>query len=300
MVFHAGRRSSSSSTISSGSFSSRSSRSSRSPFRTISRSASSPTSSSRRPFCRHAGDRPLALIIAGYMDLSIESVMALGDGDRHPVRRLGRRARHHADAGRLVVPVSPPALAVGAVVGATNAFFVVRLKMNAFTSRSPPISGAAPSSCCRRPLGAGNAGRAPVRDRALPQRAADRLGADRRDARLRSQPAEDPFGRHLLLIGATGRRHRAGIRRTGWTVITFILAGVIAGLAGWLLAIRTSGATANLGVGMLRSRPRGGRHRRRQPEGRRRQPGRVSMPACCCSPRSSTAINLMGMPISPS
>jgi ribose transport system permease protein len=35
------------------------------------------------------------------------------------------------------------------------------------------------------------------------------------------------------------------------TAITFVLAGAIAGLAGWLLAIRTSGATANLGIGML-------------------------------------------------
>jgi len=33
--------------------------------------------------------------------------------------------------------------------------------------------------------------------------------------------------------------------------MTFILAGAIAGLAGWLLALRTSGATANLGTGML-------------------------------------------------
>ena len=30
-----------------------------------------------------------------------------------------------------------------------------------------------------------------------------------------------------------------------------MLAGAVAGLAGWLLAIRTSGATANLGTGML-------------------------------------------------
>ena len=38
---------------------------------------------------------------------------------------------------------------------------------------------------------------------------------------------------------------------TGSSIITFVLAGAIAGLAGWLLAIRTSGATANLGIGML-------------------------------------------------
>ena len=33
--------------------------------------------------------------------------------------------------------------------------------------------------------------------------------------------------------------------------VTFILSGAIAGFAGWLLASRTAGATANLGVGML-------------------------------------------------
>ena len=44
---------------------------------------------------------------------------------------------------------------------------------------------------------------------------------------------------------------RAGIRVNRNLIIAFILAGAIAGLAGWLLAIRTSGATANLGIGML-------------------------------------------------
>ena len=43
----------------------------------------------------------------------------------------------------------------------------------------------------------------------------------------------------------------AGIKIDRLTTITFILAGAIAGLAGWLLALRTSGATANLGTGML-------------------------------------------------
>jgi ribose transport system permease protein len=44
---------------------------------------------------------------------------------------------------------------------------------------------------------------------------------------------------------------RAGIKVDRLILITFILAGAIAGIAGWLLAIRTSGATANLGTGML-------------------------------------------------
>ena len=61
-----------------------------------------------------------------------------------------------------------------------------------------------------------------------------------------------PFGRHITMIGGNAvATFRAGIRVDRLMAITFVLAGAIAGLAGWLLAIRTSGATANLGVGML-------------------------------------------------
>ena len=49
----------------------------------------------------------------------------------------------------------------------------------------------------------------------------------------------------------TAAAFRAGIKVDRLMFISFILAGAIAGLAGWLLAIRTSGATANLGTGML-------------------------------------------------
>ena len=61
-----------------------------------------------------------------------------------------------------------------------------------------------------------------------------------------------PFGRHLTMIGGNAAApFRAGIKVDRLISITFILSGAIAGLAGWLLAIRTAGATANLGVGML-------------------------------------------------
>jgi ribose transport system permease protein len=61
-----------------------------------------------------------------------------------------------------------------------------------------------------------------------------------------------PFGRHLKMIGGNETAtHRAGIRVNRNLMIAFVLAGATAGLAGWLLTIRTSGATANLGVGML-------------------------------------------------
>ena len=64
--------------------------------------------------------------------------------------------------------------------------------------------------------------------------------------------AKTPFGRHLVMIGGNQQAtYRAGIRVTRNLIIAFVLAGAIAGLAGWLLTIRTSGATANLGVGLL-------------------------------------------------
>ena len=61
-----------------------------------------------------------------------------------------------------------------------------------------------------------------------------------------------PFGRHITMIGGNPiATFRAGIKTDRLILISFILAGAVAGVAGWLLAIRTSGATANLGVGML-------------------------------------------------
>ena len=61
-----------------------------------------------------------------------------------------------------------------------------------------------------------------------------------------------PFGRHLFLIGGNATAaFRAGIKVGGAVLVTFILSGALAGFAGWLLASRTAGATANLGIGML-------------------------------------------------
>ena len=61
-----------------------------------------------------------------------------------------------------------------------------------------------------------------------------------------------PFGRHLVMIGGNATAtFRAGIRVGGAVTVAFILSGALAGFAGWLLASRTAGATANLGIGML-------------------------------------------------
>ena len=64
--------------------------------------------------------------------------------------------------------------------------------------------------------------------------------------------AKTPFGRYVTLVGGNkDATFRAGIDSDRILWASFIVAGVLAGLAGWLLAIRTSGATANLGIGML-------------------------------------------------
>jgi ribose transport system permease protein len=62
--------------------------------------------------------------------------------------------------------------------------------------------------------------------------------------------SKTPFGRYITLVGGNATAtYRAGINADRG--MSFVLAGALAGLAGWLLAIRTSGATANLGTGML-------------------------------------------------
>jgi ribose transport system permease protein len=61
-----------------------------------------------------------------------------------------------------------------------------------------------------------------------------------------------PFGRHLIMIGGNAvATFRAGIRVDRVVAAAFVLSGILAGFAGWLLASRTAGATANLGIGML-------------------------------------------------
>lgn len=64
--------------------------------------------------------------------------------------------------------------------------------------------------------------------------------------------ARTPFGRHLIMVGGNPTAaFRAGIPVKRLMITVFILTGMIAGFTGWLLAARTSGATANLGTGML-------------------------------------------------
>jgi len=197
------------------------------------------------------------VIIAGQMDLSVESVAALaamGVGILFCSAGIGYGLQ--LSPAWLAVPVSLAiALAIGGLIGFFNGILIVKAKMNAF------IITLAAYIWVRGLVVAISGGRS-----------AQDLAPDIRwfgIQRILGLPLtawiailcfvafsfimmKTPFGRHLKMIGGNETAtHRAGIRVARNLIIAFALAGAIAGLSGWLLTIRTSGATANLGVGLL-------------------------------------------------
>ena len=198
------------------------------------------------------------VIIAGNMDLSVESVAALsamitGILFCNSGIGLGYTMGGH---GWLVVPVSLLlALAVGGAIGLSNGLLVVKLKMNAF------IVTLASYIWVRGLVVAISGGRSaqgmvpelrvigiPVGDILPPSAFIAILCFIGFSFLMRWTP----FGRHVTMIGGNPvATFRAGIKVDRLILISFVLAGAVAGVAGWLLAIRTSGATANLGTGML-------------------------------------------------
>ena len=197
------------------------------------------------------------VIIAGHMDLSVESVAALSAmvmGIIFCSAGIGIGVQLRPDW--LAVPASLAlALGVGALIGAFNGYLIVKVKMNAF------IVTLASYIWVRGLVLAISGGRS----------AQDLAPAIRYFGiqRMLGIPltawiailcfvvfsfimAKTRFGRHLIMIGGNeAATFRAGIRVNRILIIAFILAGCIAALSGWLLAVRTSGATANLGVGLL-------------------------------------------------
>jgi ribose transport system permease protein len=197
------------------------------------------------------------VIIAGHMDLSVESVAALSAmavGIVFCSAGIGVGIKLYTEW--LMVPVSLLiAIGVGLLIGALNGVLVVKMKMSAF------IITLASYIWVRGLVLAVSGGRsaqdlAPAirwfgiqRLLGLPLTAWIAIACF---AVFSFIMAKTPFGRHLIMIGGNETASfRAGIRVNRYLVIAFMLAGAIAGLAGWLLAIRTSGATANLGVGLL-------------------------------------------------
>ena len=197
------------------------------------------------------------VIIAGHMDLSVESVAALSAmavGILFCSAGIGIGLQ--LQPAWLAVPVSLfLAVAVGGLVGVLNGVLIVKLKMNAF------IITLASYIWVRGLVVAVSGGRsaqdlAPAirffgiqRVLGIPLTAWIAIGCF---VLFSFIMAKTPFGRHLKMIGGNETAtYRAGIRVTRNLIIAFVMAGAIAGLAGWLVTVRTSGATANLGVGLL-------------------------------------------------
>jgi ribose transport system permease protein len=197
------------------------------------------------------------VIIAGNMDLSVESVAALTamvTGILFCSGGIGVGLTLTPEW--LVVPVSLAiALIVGAAIGGINGWLVVRLRMNAFIvtlasyiwvrglvvaiSGGRSAQGLAPSL---RFIGIQVVAAIPL----------SAWIAILSFVGFSFVMTKTPFGRHVTMIGGNPvAAFRAGIKVDRLVLTTFVMAGAIAGLAGWLLAIRTSGATANLGTGML-------------------------------------------------
>jgi ribose transport system permease protein len=199
------------------------------------------------------------VIIAGDMDLSVESVAALtamvtGILFCNSGIGLGYTL---APYGWLVIPLSLIlALVVGGAIGLSNGILVVKLKMNAF------IVTLASYIWVRGLVVAISGGRSaqgmvpelrviglPIDPILLPPSA---LVAILSFIGFSFLMRKTPFGRHITMIGGNPVAvFRAGVKVDRLLLISFVLAGAVAGVAGWLLAIRTSGATANLGFGML-------------------------------------------------
>lgn len=205
------------------------------------------------------------VIIAGHMDLSVESVAALSAmvvGVLFCSAGIGIGLELTPDW--LAVPVSLLiALAVGAAIGLFNGLLIVRLKMNAFIVTLASyiwvrglvlaISGgrsAQDLAPAIRWFGIQRLGiTLPEFTFAIPLTAWFAIGCF---VVFSFILAKTRFGRHLIIIGGNEQAaFRAGIKVNRLLITTFALAGAIAATAGWLLAIRTSGATANLGTGML-------------------------------------------------
>lgn len=197
------------------------------------------------------------VIIAGHLDLSVESTLALAamvTSMLFATQGIGLGL----DLGPAFVMIPASllvAIAVGAVIGAINGFFVVRLGLAAF------IVTLASYIWVRGVVVAISGGRS-----------AQSLAPEIRVIGIQQVfgipllawiailsfvvfsfvMVKTPFGRYVTLVGGNqNATFRAGINvdRILWS--SFIIAGALAGVAGWLLAIRTSGATANLGTGML-------------------------------------------------
>lgn len=192
------------------------------------------------------------VIIAGHLDLSVESVMAFG-----AMLTAFFIASGGAGLGIDINPwlTLPAALAFGALIGFGNGFLVARLQISAFIVTLAGFIGI---------RGAGlmlTGGRSVY---GLPDSLRAIAGTTILGLPLlvflliatyvvfHIVLTRTTFGRHIYLVGGNPTApFRAGIPVKRLLIQVFVLSGLLAAFAGWLLAARTNGATPNLGFGML-------------------------------------------------
>ncbi len=191
-------------------------------------------------------------IVAGHMDLSVESVMAFA------AMLAAWLAASRGSASGLELGTWTPlliAIAFGALAGAFNGVLVIRFQINAFIVTLATYIAI-------RGLGlvlTGGRSMYGLPDEFRGVATASLFGLPLLVVILIAAYVvfsviltRTQFGRYVYLVGGNVTApFRAGINVERVLYTVFILSGVLAAIAGWLLAARTNGATPNLGLGML-------------------------------------------------
>jgi ribose transport system permease protein len=191
-------------------------------------------------------------IIAGHMDLSVESVMAFA-----AMLAAWLAASRGSASGLAVTPWLTLLIAIGfgALAGAFNGVLVIRFRINAFIVTLATFIAI-------RGLGlvlTGGRSMYGLPDSFRTVATTELLGVPLLVLILVAAYvlfgillSRTRFGRYVYLVGGNViAPFRAGIDVDRVLYTVFVLSGVLAAIAGWLLAARTNGATANLGLGML-------------------------------------------------
>src|SRR5918995_1834251 len=191
-------------------------------------------------------------IIAGHMDLSVESVMAFAA----MLAAWLAASRGSASGVELDTWLTLLlAMAFGAAAGAFNGVLVIRFQINAFIVTLATYIAI-------RGLGlvlTGGRSMYGLPDSFRGVATAELLGISLLVLFLIAAYvvfsvvlSRTQFGRYVYLVGGNPTApFRAGINVRRVLYTAFIMSGVLAAIAGWLLAARTNGATPNLGLGML-------------------------------------------------
>jgi ribose transport system permease protein len=191
-------------------------------------------------------------IIAGHMDLSVESVMAFS-----AMLAAWLAAGRGSASGLEIAPWLTLLVVIGfgALAGAFNGVLVIRFRINAFIVTLATLIAIRGLGLVltggRSMYGLPESFRAVATTNVfgLPLLVLILVAAYVVFGTLLTRTR---FGRYVYLVGGNVvAPFRAGIDVNRVLYTVFIMSGVLAAIAGWLLAARTNGATANLGLGML-------------------------------------------------